>query len=481
MKLLYGFIGLLVVLGLSYGGYYYYTTTVQETDLGNPFPATPVTPPKQEKEIYLYKESGTVLFKNEGTDTFTEATTTKTVINRHVTVKTSDGFAYVMLPDESLITLATSTEILLSFDENKTLVMQLAGVTYHRVAKLPSTNRYDVRTPNTLASVHGTMFGVTYESEKKKTRVIVTEHDVEVTETKENGLMNKAPVIVSEGSLATIDTGIATSTKGNIPPASTVTLQKHSEVKEIQDILDENKLVSIEYTKRNYLDKQKFIESLIDTYQKDRASYAQDVINQATSTRSGEKPETHKDIIVRLMRKMVVAQELQSKPVATSTPTTQAPAEQKKQEQPATTTTTPSLPVKEMKESVSSTTPKIISNGSTTPSLPSVTTDDSGKKFSPTDENLTPSDQIFIDSFYATYERLFSVDNGTSYCQSLGKTTGQDMVLELKSITKKAGYLLPKEQELTTFANDLVNACADGTISTKIPEFKTRFDTTYPF
>ena len=182
------------------------------------------------------------------------------------------------------------------------------------------------------------------------------------------------------------------------------------------------------------------------------------------------------NIIASIIKKIIVDTQLKSNQVATSTPSTNATTTKQETKKPDVATTTINAP----KEATIP--PKVATTTSATSTTSvSTTTTETSKKFSPTEENLSADDQIFIDSFYTTYERLFSVENGTSYCQSLGQTKANDMILELRSITKKAGYALPKESELTSFAIDLVSACASGTMSAKLPEFRTRFDTAYPF
>jgi hypothetical protein len=100
----------------------------------------------------------------------------------------------------------------------------------------------------------------------------------------------------------------------------------------------------------------------------------------------------------------------------------------------------------------------------------------------PTDkEELSSNEQNFIDIFYATYEKYFFVDEPQAYCKKIGQMKAQDLVNTLLMVGNTSGFIIPRQTDLSVFATDLVNACADGNMTSKASTFKTRFDTTYPF
>ena len=94
---------------------------------------------------------------------------------------------------------------------------------------------------------------------------------------------------------------------------------------------------------------------------------------------------------------------------------------------------------------------------------------------------FTPEQEAFIDSFYQVYESYFLVDDPISYCKRISGLTGKDMMAKLFVITNKAGFILPKQDDLGAFANELVSSCTDGSTDRKATLLKTRFDTAYPY
>ena len=86
-----------------------------------------------------------------------------------------------------------------------------------------------------------------------------------------------------------------------------------------------------------------------------------------------------------------------------------------------------------------------------------------------------------MNNFYTVYERYFFVDDPVTYCTKIGAMTAKDMVGTLLLITNKAGITLPRQAELSTFASELTTSCADGSMKSKMSEFKTRFDSAYPY
>jgi hypothetical protein len=402
MKVMYTFLAF-VLLGIT-GGCFYYTN--MRHDVTN---VTMATSTQMSSSIYVYREYGDISYKNKTDTTYTPLTKSRALISNYSSVTTRDGKGYVVFPDNSTITLSSSTEIEISYEPTKISIMQLIGLTYHRVRTLAAGNKYEVRTLNTLASVRGTKLAIMYNPNTKKTYVAVTEHSVEVTETKEDGTINASPVMVQEGSLAEIQSAtstIAISTKPN------VVVRKSEEVLEIKDFIDENKAIDTQYDATPAENKKQFLEKIITTTQNESKN-----ISKATSTKSESDTE-------------VTPLSLVNQTSSTTQPLT------------------PSKSLIILKE---------------------------------TDDVFTPEQEAFVNTFYTMYEKLFLVDDPSIYCENLGKTTASAMLSSLLLISNTAGYILPHQTELNSFATDLVNACADGSIPTKASSFVTRFDTTYPY
>lgn len=443
MKLLYTFLGIAV---LALAGISFYYTNIRKEDTS--FKVATSTP--QTELIYIYKEYGDVAFKNKSASTFTQVTDSKMTIANFATVKTGDGRGYVILPDNSSITLSSSTEIEISYEPKKVSILQLLGSTYHRVTALATGNKYEVRTPNTLAAIRGTKLAVTYNPKTKKTFVAVTEHRVEVTPTKENGGADNAPVMLQEGSTADVQT--STSTPKNSTSTSSggskMVVKSNDEVKEMKLFLEENKVIDKEFDKPTNTDKRIFLEKIINTLQKEDSSTP----SSENTLPTPKKPESRVDVLNRVMKQTTNKETSQDTPPITR--------------QPVPVVTKTPDPVTES--------PK-----SETP--PAITTTKTLKELPTNVEEFTPEQEAFIDTFYATYEKYFFVEDVASYCKKVSTLSPKEMTTSLLTISNNAGYILPKQTELTSFATDLISACKDGSIADKAQTLKTRFDITYPY
>jgi hypothetical protein len=262
MKLVYALFGIGVVALAGFS--FYHTNIKQPEDSGI---KVTIDTPKQ-TPIYVYKEYGEMSYKNKSSDTYIQIDQKKTEIANYATVKTGNGRGYVMFPDNSSISLSSSTEIEISYEPTKVSIMQLLGSTYHRINTLVTGTKYEIRTPNTLAAIRGTKLAVTYNPKTKKTFVAVTEHTVEVTPTKNDGTPSKAPVMLSEGSLADIESTLTSQTGTTTQKQDTKMVVKGTdEVKEVDQFVKENKVIDKVYDAIPQEERKDFIEKVINTLQ----------------------------------------------------------------------------------------------------------------------------------------------------------------------------------------------------------------------
>lgn len=128
----------------------------------------------------LIKEEGSVSFKKKESDQYTELSQDEVKLENGSFIKTdADSYARVFLPDNSMISMDVNTEIQINFEDNKTNIEQLVGKTWHRVQTLTNGEEYKVQTPNTVAAVRGTIFGVGVDNDTTS-RVFVEENRVNV-------------------------------------------------------------------------------------------------------------------------------------------------------------------------------------------------------------------------------------------------------------------------------------------------------------
>lgn len=130
--------------------------------------------------ITLVRESGTVLFKESEEAEYKDMNDDEITITSGSFIKTKENaFARVFLPDNSLISLDQNTEIQVNVEGNKFNINQLIGQTWNRVQSVSSGGEFTIKTPNTIAAVRGTIFGVNVPS-SEITYVYVNDGKVEV-------------------------------------------------------------------------------------------------------------------------------------------------------------------------------------------------------------------------------------------------------------------------------------------------------------
>ncbi len=109
----------------------------------------------------LIKESGTVMYKEDADDSYKKINSEEIELETGNYIKTeSNSFAQAILPDNSIISIDQSTELQITFEKDATSIEQFVGNTWHRVKNLTGDKTYEVKTPNTIAAVRGTIFAV---------------------------------------------------------------------------------------------------------------------------------------------------------------------------------------------------------------------------------------------------------------------------------------------------------------------------------
>ena len=299
--------------------------------------------------------------------------------------------------------------------------------------------------------MHGTKLAVIYDPIIQRTYVAVTENNVEVTGTYDNGTMNKAPVMVQEGSFAHVQSPIVSSKNASSTEnlLGTVTVGKNEEVPEIKEFISKNSTLDVRYDAAPLVGKKEFIEKAIDSLKEEAPK------------------ELPTEVTIKTFNEPNKKEPVASKAVPTLTST-------------ASPYDTPSKKTAAVLVSSSSETQPPASGGGGFTVVPVEVVTKQLKSFTLND-TLSQEEQSFSDAFYTTYEQLYFVDDPITYCKRLGQMSAKSMVSSLTTITEQAGYILPKQDELVSFATDLVAACADESMNNKAQNFKIRFDTAYPY
>ena len=103
-------------------------------------------------------------------------------IGSGVYIKTDQGKAHIVLPNNSVLTVDEQTNIFLTYNPSSIDILQIIGNTWHRVKNLGGTG-YNVKTPNAIAAVRGTEFSIQVNKvdDQISTQVVVTEHQVDLS------------------------------------------------------------------------------------------------------------------------------------------------------------------------------------------------------------------------------------------------------------------------------------------------------------
>ncbi len=155
--------------------------------------------------ITLVKESGGISYKATESDQYTQLTDDQVTIKNGSFIKTdADSYARVFLPDNSLVSIDESTEIQINYQDNNTDIQQLIGKTWNRVQTLSNGGEYKVETPNTVAAVRGTIFGVGVDDDNHS-RVFSIEHTVSVGKHNKGDNTVTGSQDVSDGQIANVN------------------------------------------------------------------------------------------------------------------------------------------------------------------------------------------------------------------------------------------------------------------------------------
>ena len=155
--------------------------------------------PVSDEIMTLYREFGDVFYTNPGS---TEIKLSPEVTSAQVfsgsEVRTQEGSAYILFPDNSMMSIDKNTTLVIEYSKEKVSILQTLGNTYHRVKTLESGQQYELLTLGTLAAVRSTKFAVYLDRKTKKAKVKVTENKVNVKKLDSTKPLKEAPVVLEE-------------------------------------------------------------------------------------------------------------------------------------------------------------------------------------------------------------------------------------------------------------------------------------------
>ena len=402
----------------------------------------------------VYVEQGTVSARAAGSDHYELITANQKEVVSGTFIKTDFGYGYVLLPDNSIVTIDAHTELQLVFQTSSTSIIQILGTTYHRVQALTKGSTYEVVTPTTVASVRGTKFGVTYATSTKVTKVAVSESVVAIkrlssgTTTKD--MLEKT---ITEGEMATVSDDRTQSTSTTISVTSTKTDTEINAWIEANIKLDTFFEGTIERSER-----QVVLEKVISAFQTERSD-AQN--NTATTKREEVINRVIDTLEEQALEKNITPIESKEAPSKEPAQTTQ-PQETK-----------PVEPKQESRTPVSSETKSETSISNQPKTLRTIDF---------REEVITAKDTAYLDAFYALYESLLLVDERNTVCEKVGRTTAQGIYIQLETFASERGYELPKKSNLLRLAESVTNYCLTGKGDALLrAKVEAEFDSAYPY
>jgi hypothetical protein len=174
-KLLIALLATAVFVGLMVAGYFFFIKKDSESEKNN-----------DSETFTLLKETGEIMYKESEGDDYVNLNKSEIELESGSFVKTDlDTFAQVILPNNSVVSIDELTEIQIEFEEDSTNIDQLTGNTWHRVKSLSSGDSYEVKTPNTIASVRGTIFSVGVNETFNYSEIHVADSIVQVSQYEE--------------------------------------------------------------------------------------------------------------------------------------------------------------------------------------------------------------------------------------------------------------------------------------------------------
>lgn len=158
---------------------------------------------RQNINFTLIVEEGSVYYRLPGSTEYVRVDSEEIELRSETFVKTgADGLSQVIMPDNSIMSIDVNTEVQIALSGNDVNIDQLIGNTWHRVETVTKGGNYKVSTPNAVAAVRGTIFGINVltEGEELISNVLVEESKVSLsvfTDSSRNQL--KDETVVEQG------------------------------------------------------------------------------------------------------------------------------------------------------------------------------------------------------------------------------------------------------------------------------------------
>jgi ferric-dicitrate binding protein FerR (iron transport regulator) len=155
---------------------------------------------KTNNNFTLINEEGTVSYKLPEQQTYTVMDTEEKELPNGTSVKTGEGgLAHLVLPNNSMSSLDSNTEIQVNIPNNQVNLQLLSGSTWNRIDSLAKME-FKVESATALATVRGTKFWMTSENDIETSGIGTIESSVSIIDKSDNN----SQTILEEGNTALI-------------------------------------------------------------------------------------------------------------------------------------------------------------------------------------------------------------------------------------------------------------------------------------
>lgn len=426
----------IAVLGVAVAAALFFVFSLKQPENAQIVENTPVST----EIITLYREFGDVFYTNPGspeTKLSTEITSAQVFTGSEV--RTLEGSAYILFPDNSMMSIDKNTTLTIEYSKEKVSIFQTIGNTYHRVKTLESGQQYEVRTPGTLAAVRGTKFAVYLDGKTKKAKVKVTESKVNVKKLDSTKPLKEAPVVleevdVPEGSQVDVPD---TSLQGTRPMAI---LMMKKEDRQDGGWMERNEIV--DQATNNPDRRREFIQKMIERSRTEREGMT-----------DKERMEALRERILELKKEMGI----EDAPVTEQSDDTQVLVAKRL----LTETDAPKLPVE----------PTLLNE-------PPLANDD--ENLPPLDPSTSDSNDPFVLEFDRRYEYWFPIyDDKATLCSRVNPLTPEILKARLLAFETNYKGIVPNKDGIFNFLRSAKAYCASSATDNRVLDEE--YTTAYPF
>lgn len=391
----------------------------------------------EEEMITLYREFGDVFYTPSGEtqEVKLNGEQVSAPIEPGTQVRTLEGSAYVLFPDNSMLSIDKNTTLVIEYTKEKVSILQTLGNTYHRVKTLESGQQYEVRTPGTLAAVRGTKFAVLLDGKTKKAKVKVTESKVNVKKLDSTKPLTNDPVVLEE-----ID--VVEGSQVDVPDTSTqITRPMAVVVMKKEDVED-----------GGWMERNEIVDQATENPQT-RREFIEKMIEQAKSEKEGMTDKERMEALRDRVRQFKQEKGIEDKPVSESD---------------------------DSKVLVAKEVPPVVKPQPTLLTEPAPTSSNDEEDLPPLDPSVSDSNDLFVLEFDRRYEYWFPIySDKATLCARVNPLTPEILRARLLAFETNFKGVVPNKDGILNFLRAAKTYCASQDTDNRVLD--EGYTENYPF